>query len=278
MQTLAKKQWGPSLTLKESADIMIDWCIRARDKNVLRKKPPQIYYAYIMEDTPALNYMQNISVAFRYSQKDVPYMDFARDILLRQLSVALKAHFFLFPNDVIAHEPYFFTIPSLSDPTVTSFGLVYKLEKENKAIIVSEFDLATIYPKNKVLFEFPVVVIEDSFKWYHIKNWSKIKANANIDDKTMQPWLNKKIQQDAKDAATKEELLKYATILEVPYEIKDIIKPLGIEWNSKVKTWYLPKGFDIDSVNEFITYMKKDIDLLPKTNKPAKSEYKKKED
>jgi hypothetical protein len=265
MQNLAKKQWGPSLTLKESADIMIDWCIRAREKNVLRKKPAQIFYAYILDDTPALNYFQNISVAFRYSQKDVPYMDFARDILLRELSVALKAHYFLFADDCIAHEPYFFTIPSLSEHNLTSFGLIYKVEKENKVILVSELDLSKVFTKSKALFEFPVVVIEDSFKWYHTKNWSKIKLHNKMDSHTDKPWVNKKMVQDAKDAATTEELLQYATILEVPYEIKDEIKPLGIEWNNKVKTWYLPKGFDVDSVLEYITHVKKEFDALPKT-------------
>lgn len=266
MQNIVKKQWGSSLTLKESANIMIDWCIRARDKNVLRKKPAQIYYAYILEDTPPLNYMHNISVAFRYSQKDVPYMDFARDILLRELSVALKAHFFLFPEDSIAHEPYFFIIPSLSEPNTTSFGLLYKVEKENKVILVSNVELSKLFIKTKVLFEFPTVVIEDSLKWYHMKNWAKIKINANIDNKSEKPWLNKKIQQDAKEATTKEELLKYADVLDVPYEIKDEIKPLGIEWNNKVKTWYLPKGFDIDSVLEYINYIKKEFDSNLKNN------------
>lgn len=266
MQNLAKKQWGPSLTLKESSDIMIDWCIRAREKNVLRKKPPQIFYAYVLEDTPALNYLQNISVAFRYSQKDVPYMDFARDILLRELSVALKAHFFLFPEDSIAHEPYFFTIPSLSEPNMTSFGLVYKVEKENKVILVSELDLSKVFDKSKAIFEFPAVVIEDSFKWFHMKNWSKMKTPNDI-----KPWNNKKILTDAKDAQTKEDLLKYATPLEVPYEIKDSIKPLGIEWNNKLKTWYLPKGFDVDSVIEYIHYVKKEFDSLPKTEKVESS-------
>lgn len=267
MQNLAKKQWGPSLTLKESADIMIDWCIRARDKNVLRKKPPQIFYAYILEETPALNYFQNISSAFRYSQKDVPYMDFARDILLRELSVALKAHFFLFQEEKIAHEPYFFAVPSLVDPQVTSFGLIYKVEKENKVILVSETDLSKIYPKNKALFEFPTVVIEDSFKWFHTKNWSKLKQQANMDSKTEKPWNNKKQLQLAKEASTKEELALAASIIEVPYELKDEIKPLGIEWNNKLKTWYLPKGFDIDSVNEYIHYKKKEYDSNPENKK-----------
>lgn len=256
MQNLAKRQWGASLTIKEAADIMIDWCIKAREKNVLRKKPAQIFYAYIMDDTPPMQYLQNIGNMFKYSQKDVPYMDNARDILLRELSVALKAHFFLFPESRVEHSPYFFVLPSLFDPNQTIFGLVYKIEKEDKSIIVCEKDLSLMFHETKIVFPFPAVVIEDSFKWYHMKNWAKIKQQASIEDK---PWINKKIAQAAKEAETKEELMNHAVIVDVPFEIKDAIKPLGIEWSSKTKSWYLPKGFDVDSVNEYINYMKKTI-------------------
>jgi Domain of unknown function (DUF5710) len=259
MQNLAKRQWGHSLSVKDSADIMIDWCVRARDKNILRKKPPQIYFAYVLEDTPPLQYFQNISPVFKYSQKDVPYIDQTRDSLLRCLSVALKAHFFLFPNDAVSHEPYFFVMPSLLEPSQTHFGLLYKIEKEDKVILVCEKNLKAMIENenNKVIFEFPTVVIEDSFKWYHMKNWYRLKQQANLDG-IEKPWQNKGMAELAKDAPTPTELQKYATLLEVPYEIKDAIKPLGIEWSAKVKTWYLPKGFDVDSVKEYIDYTRKE--------------------
>lgn len=264
MQNLAKRQWGHSLSVKEAADIMIDWCVRARDKNILRKKPPQIYFAYVLEDTPPLQYFQNISPVFKYSHKDVPYVDQTRDSLLRCLSVALKAHFFLFQNDAVSHEPYFFVMPSLLEPSQTHFGLLYKIEKEDKVILVCEKNLKQMIENenNKVIFEFPTVVIEDSFRWYHLKNWYKLKLQANLEE-VEKPWQNKNLAKLAKDAATPNELLKYATILEIPYEIKDAIKPLGIEWSAKVKTWYLPKGFDVDSVKEYIEYMKKEYQNNP---------------
>ena len=258
MQNLAKRQWAPNLTLKESADMMIEWCIRAREKNVLRKKPPQIYFAYVIEDTPPLQYFQNISSIFKYSQKDVPYIDQTRDSLLRCLSVALKAHFFLFPKNNVAHEPYFFVIPSLIEPSQTHYGILYKIDKADKCILVSEKDLSLMFDKDqsKVLFEFPTVVIEDSFKWYHMKNWAKIKQSANLEDNDLRYDRSKDLYRLAKDAQTLEELEKYATVLDVPYQIKDAIKPLGVEWSHKTKTWYLPKGFDIDSVKEYVNYSK----------------------
>ncbi len=266
MQNLSKRQWGPQLSIKQAADVIIEWCIRAREKNVLRKKHPTIFYSYIVEDTPPLHYMQNIGSVFKYSQKDFPYIDQTRDVLLRCLSVALKAHFFLFPNDAVAHEPYFFVFPDLNEPNKTIYGLVYKIEKEDKSIIVCEKDILNLFEKSKTLYSFPAVVIEDSFKWFSLKNWSKIKQEANISDILDKPWINKKQIQLAQDAKTREELTKYATILDVPYEIKEYIKPLGIEWSKNVKTWYLPKGFDVESVQEYIEYMKKENPIPHKEN------------
>lgn len=264
MQNLAKRQWRPSLSLKESADIMIDWCIKARDKNVLRKKPPQIFYAYVLEDFIPLMYMYNISAAFKYSQKDMPYQDVAKDVLLRELSIALKAHFFLFEKSNLAHEPYFFTLPSFDDPNTSVFGVIYPIEKENKTIVVCEKDILKLFEKQKVIFEFPAVVIEDSFKWYHMKNWGRIKAANQLEGSLASSYDLKKKVLEAKEVSTKEELEKIATIIDVPYEIKDLIKPLGIEWNTKIKTWFMLKGFDVDSVNEYIHYLKKEYKVEPK--------------
>lgn len=256
MQNLAKRQWGHQLSVKEAADIVIDWCIRAREKNALRKKPPQIYYAYVLEDTPPFQYMHNVGPVFKYSQKDVPYNDIARDSLLRCLSVALKVHFFMFADDLVSHEPYFFTMPSLAEPNTTVFGLIYKVEKQDKSIIVCDRKLDILFDKTKIFFEFPAVVIEDSFKWYSLKNWAKIKQQSEIDKIIDKPWLSKKIAQAASEAKTLDELEKNAIVLDVPYEIKDALKPLGIEWNKNIKTWYLPKGFDIESVIEYLNYLK----------------------
>ncbi|NCP98219.1 hypothetical protein GW796_00660 [archaeon] len=264
MQNLSKRQWGHQLSIKQAADIAISWCIRAREKNVLRKKPPKIFYSYIVEDTPPLQYLQNISSVFKYSQKDMPYTDQSRDTLLRCLSVAIKAHFFLFPNDVVSYEPYFFTIPSLNDPNNTIYGLIYKIEKDDKSIIVCERNLIELFDKPKVVYQFPAVVIEDSFRWFSLKNWNIVKQAANISEFLEKPWINKKQEFLAQDAKTRFDLERHATILDVPYEIKDFIKPLGIEWSKTIKVWYLPKGFDVDSVLEYIEYIKKEHPPLDK--------------
>ena len=258
MQNLSKRLWGPSLNIKQVSDIIIGWCIKAREKNILRKKPPAIFYAYVLEDTPPLYYFANISSVFKYSQKDLPYVDQTRDTLLRCLAVALKAHFFMFASDTVCFEPYFFVIPNLKDPSRTTMGLIYKIEKEDKCIVVCEEDLEQIYPvgDNKVLYRFPAVVGEDSFKWFHMKNWYKVKLAAQTENAN-KPWSDTTWAQKCKEAESAEELSKYATVLDIPFEIKDAIKPLGIEWANKAKKWYLPKGFDVESVNEYVDYQKK---------------------
>lgn len=283
-QNLAKRQWGGQLSVKGAAEILIEWCKKAQAKNVLRKKDPQIFYCYIVKDTPPLQFMGSVGNVFKYGQKDLPYMDVSRDALLRCLSVALKAHFFLFPNEEVEHEPYFFTLPNLHNPSLTSFGIVYKISRDDKSIIVCEKDLSLMFnnsipglpPMNaqgnlsdlNIVYEFPVVVNSNSYNWFRLRKWQEVKNTAGIQDKNNKPWLDKSYLATAKAAKTKEELSHLATIVDVPYHIKDAIKPLGIEWCKGAQTWFLPHGFDVDSVVEYIEYIKlltKDFDFS--TNK-----------
>lgn len=257
MQNLAKRQWRPSLTLKESSDVMIDLCIKAREKNVLRKNPPKLYFSYVLEDFIPLSYMSNISSVFKYYQKDQPFQDIAKDVLLRQLSVALKTHFFFFENSKLSHEPYFFTLPSFENTKLNIFGLIYPIEKENKTIIVCEKDISKLFEKTKISLDFPVIVIEDSFKWYHTKNWRKIKEGNFLNYNIAYEEDCKKKTLIAKEILNITDLQKIADIVDVPYEIKDYIKPLGIEWNKKLKCWFLLKGKDLESIHEYIIYLKR---------------------
>ena len=256
MQNLAKRQWGHQLSVKEAKDILVDWCIRAREKNALRKRPPQIFYAYVLDDTPPFQFMNNVASVFKYSQKDVPYIDMARDSLLRCLSIALKVHYFMFEDDAVSHEPYFFVLPSLADPSTTTFGIVYKIEKQDKSIVVCDKKLDALFEHKKVFFEFPAVLTEDSFKWYSLKEWAKVKGHSNFEKMIDKPWVGKKMGQAAQEAKTIEELELNATVLDIPYEFKDDLKPLGIEWNKNLKKWYLIKGFDVVSVLEYLDYLK----------------------
>lgn len=258
MQNLSKKIWAPTISLKNAIDLSIEWCIRAREKNILRRKGTKVYYSYVLEDTPPLNFFTNVSSIFKYSQKDIPYVDTARDTILRLLSVCFKAHFFLFSDKNVSHEPYFFIFPNLDSPLSTKFGILYKIEGSNKCIVACEDDLSSMFNSNNIKATFNVVVSDDSFKWYSMKNWAKYKNDQIHSEIIDKPWVMKKLHNSALEAKTLEDLSNYATVLDVPYEIKDFIKPLGIEWSKTLKTWFLPKGFDIESVQEYIQFLKRE--------------------
>lgn len=253
--TVAKKVWGNSISIKDSADIMIDWCIKAREKNIISRKPSRLIHAYIMDDTPPLNFFEPVSSMFRYSNKDVPYTDKIRDNLLRCLAVALKAHFFLFNEDYVEHEPFFFVYPSLENSSEVNIGLIYKLEKSKKTILVSEKNLALLSKDNKIIHDFNVALTQDSFKWYHMKNWARLR----LEHKNESPWIEDSDLTKAKQAKSREELEEVATIIDVPFHLKDYLKPLGIDWAKNLKTWFIPKGYDIDSILEYKEHLLRTI-------------------
>lgn len=258
MQNLAKREWAPRQSVKEAADVCVNWIIKARQKNVIADRPPALYHAYVINDCPPFDYMHNVGSLFRYSQKDSPYVDATRDRILRLLSVCVKAHYFLFGEAQVSHEPYFFAVPSLDNPSGTDFGVVYKIEKEEHAIVVFEREWEKLAPSDRIVFRFPVIVGSDSFRWYSTKNWAKLRAENNLAERLDKPWLAKKDRQDIIACKTVEELSVFGTVLDVPYDLKDAMKPVGIQWAEGVKKWYLPKGFDLESVIEYLMHLKRE--------------------
>lgn len=281
MQNLSKRQWSPNLSLKDAIDLSIDLSIRCRQKNVFASDPAKLYYGFVVADSPDLSYFHSMSQLYKFSQKDTPYNDYARDKVLRMLSVAVKCHFFLFPQEKIAHEPYFFAIPDLSAPSKTFFGLVYKLSSQDKAIIVCERDLRKLpifkfekieqpAPKSaivkaepvlNILYEFPTVVPEDNFKWFHYKKWYKLKEEHNLafgNKEKNQPSLSNKntIFNELKTLANVDALDKKASIINVPYDLKDQMMECGCMWHPTLKVWYLPKGYDYDCVSQYLNHLK----------------------
>lgn len=272
MQNLPKRVWAPRIKLKEAIELGIQWSINARKKNVIAQKSPQLIHTYVLSDTPNLTYFHNISSLFRYAQKDTPETDNMRDSILRLLASCIKSHFFLFHNDLVSHEPYFFVLPSFDDPTHVDIGLIYKIDNQDKVIIACTKDLKLLGTSDKILFHFPVVIGEDSFKWFHFKKWFKLKELSKINDKLENPILAKKEIEEARNSTTEEELKKYGTIIDVPLEIKDDIKPAGILWNIPLKKWYLPLGFDVENVIEYIIHIKRKKYLLAsKTTQTTKN-------
>lgn len=253
--TAPKKEWTPNISLDESLKITLNWLIKVRQKNALSIRPPTLYSAYLIDDFSEFNFLHDVNSLFRFSSKDTPEHHNARDIILRLLSVCLKAHHFLAPQENVRHEPYFFTSPDPSNLGRPHYGIIYRLDgRPNQAIIVATYDilLSSSFKSNPI--KFPVVLTQNSYKWLDKKHWSELSIQANILTSILKPWQNQQ-DIDLADQCTQESDFCYGTLLHVPYEIRKYIKPTGIRWSDGLKRWYLPKGWDVDPVQEYIQWV-----------------------
>lgn len=258
MSSTAKREWNPRISLDEALSCSLGWLVRARQKNVLSPLPPTLYMAYVVDDAPHLGFMRDLSSIFRYSAKDDPEMDRARDQALRLLSVALKAHFFLGRDALVRHEPYLFCIPDLSFPSSPHYGLVYRLEtRPAQTVIVATCDLGQVSSLRPTSFKFPVVLTKNSFRWLDKKHWIELSKEADVLERILKPWAAKE-ELNVIEKWTDEKDFPFGTFLEVPFELKDYIKPAGARWADALKRWYLPRGFDVEPVKEYLHWLERE--------------------
>ena len=255
MSSLSKREWNPRISLDEALSCSLGWLIRARQKNVLSNLPPTLYTAYVVDDAPHLGFMRDLSSLFRYSAKDDPELDRARDHALRLLSVALKAHFFLGKDSIARHEPYLFSLPDISNPSSCHYGLVYRLEgRPSQTIIVATCDLGIVSTLKPNSFKFPVVLTKNSFKWFDKKHWIELAKEADVFERVMKPWVAKQ-ELNIIEKWTDDSDFPFGTFIEVSYDIKDYVKPTGVRWADALKKWYLPRGFDVEPVKEYVRWV-----------------------
>ncbi len=243
MQTIGKKDWVDNLTFKEAHDLVISWIIKLRQKNVLSKTDPKIIYNYVLEGiNPYFPFYSNISQVFKFSQKDNQNINIIRNKVLHVIAGSLKSHFVFFEKQEITYEPQVFIIPNVNNMSEPLVGICYQL-KNNKYIISSEVPLN--FDDSKVLNQYNVVLGVDSFKWFHLKLWSKNRDEIESFDSFFK-------KEKISHAKNLEELNKVGTVINVPVDLKDLIKPTGISWNPILKTWYVPKGYDMSTINELL--------------------------
>jgi hypothetical protein len=254
MTAVAKRQWGPQLQLKECAAIAIDWSEKARQKNVVAIRPPTLYQAYLCTSGESLlNWAKPVSDIFKWSNKDGPSQNHAKDSVIRLLAVAIKAHFFLESKDKVAHEPYVFSLPDLSNASHHRYGLIYKLEESGKSIVVADGDLAQMASDRVKGVRFPVVLV-DGQRWFHLSHWAELAKQADVLSKVTKSWALKKerdLIHQHKEIAT----FQYGQIFDIPYDLKHVAQDVGLEWANGIKRWYLPLGFDIAPVKIYVDYL-----------------------
>ena len=250
-----QKEWKPTMRLDEVLSCSIAWLTRARNKNVVAQHPPVLYMAYVLDDVPFLGFMHDYTRIFKYSNKDTPDTDRARDAALRLLAVATKAHYFIGKEALCKHEPYLFTLPDLARPSAPHYGIVYKIEtRPAKTIICATCDIGLASSLKPDPVRFPVVLTSNSYKWFDKKHWQELSKEAETLDKVMHPWIQKREFEIAEKWTTLSDF-PFGTLLDVSYDIKDYIKPTGAKWCDGLKKWYIPKGFDVAPILEYIRWI-----------------------
>jgi hypothetical protein len=254
MTAVAKRQWGPQKTLSEGISIAIEWMERAKQKNILTLKEPTLYHAYVMNSVDEMvSWSKPLSEVFRWSAKDGPAEYRMRDAALRLLAVAFKAHFFSEGQDKIAHEPYLFALPDVAMPQRLQYGLFYRLEQSNKCIVVAEKDLRAMASGWSLkAMRFPVVLLDGESgqrnRWFSIKHWKTLEESKRYQN----PARYKKEKEEASACKEVKEFV-FGELFDIPYDLREVASSLGMEWAAGIKMWYLPHGFDIEPVKEYVS-------------------------
>lgn len=253
--TVARKTWGPNIPFEDCIKISIDAVEKARSKNILSAFEPTLYQAYILDNnTDSIIGMNEISSFFKYSSKEPLDYNIARDKILRLLSIGLKAYFFIGKKECLKHEPYIFTYPDIGAKEM-KYGLILRLTN-GKSIVVAENDMKLFSSKTIFNGKFPAILQDNSYKWYSTKYWSKLQEEADILAQILQPWKIKQ-QKEMIDSHKDKENFPYGTIIDIPYSLNALMKETGIVWARGINSWYLPKGWDLESINVYLNTLKK---------------------
>ena len=102
------------------------------------------------------------------------------------------------------------------------------------------------------LIKFPVIVSRDYKKWFEQEHWKKLDKHGDELRKILENKNNKDDIQTCKDQGN----FPYGDILEIPNILIGEMKGTGIRWAEGIGKWYLPKGFDLDPVQEYLNYLK----------------------
>ena len=256
------KNWIKSLSIWQSKSVIEYVFERAKNKSVIPNNVfPTLMYSYVIDKIPPLSFFSNLSNIFKYSNNEEPEKNAIRLKLLKGLSLALKSHLFLFETEKVKHEPYYYVFPNESDASILEIGIFYPLENEKFIFVTSSSSFENI----KCDYKLNGVVSKNPNFWYALSFWKnniKVALEKDFKEKDVNisklPWTKEGLEELvnlSKKTKTLEELKKYAFPLEIDKSIKDEFKPLGTLWHPELKTWYLPKGFEVGSVKEYIIYL-----------------------
>ncbi len=245
--TVASKNLTYGTSLDDAISTAFLWLKHARKKNIVNLKEtiPLDIYQYAGDiDT---SHLTSLSSFFIYSKKDDPMKDRMRVMLLQMMSGWLKSWFFMYDNAVLSCEP--------------SIGFNINDNGMLEPYIIARYGTFYTYThikKNASNNQFPVIISHNDYKWFTPKKWSQLLNEKKPFDAYLHQ-NNINWQQGCHNLThyrNIDDLLQLAFTIDVPFELKDKLKLSGMLWNPIIKTWFLPLGWDKESVFEYLEFLK----------------------
>lgn len=258
MSGRGKRLWAPRLAFDDAYQLVLDFLKNCTKHNLIsRQGKAGLLHAFWMDGTWSTEGMTDASQILRFGFDRNPGADQAKQAMSRLLSVACKAHFFLAPQGLVLHEPFVFVVPDVGTPGQRRFGLIYPIELEGRqsTLVVAEWDIsqdAARHPRLLPGQKFPVVLQADSFTWLSRKRWRTLKEQAQglpwFDQGPARNRLLAQVRQH-KDLGT----FDLGTPLDYPKDLNDDLRACGAMWAAGIRRWFLPKGWDTEAVQEYLT-------------------------
>lgn len=217
-------------------------------------REPSLLLSYVCDGLPpSLSFLGTPVSALFDGEPDASSEDLreARNQAIRLLSVAVKAHFFLFKADVLAREPFLFWAPELSRPGRVRYALCYPLLKSQRSVVVSEADLSLLAQGRLSLGRFPVVLPADPARWLDFDLWARLENEAR------EARISRDTSAEEQAPASAEfpaHSFPLGLLLDVPSEMRALARAAGLRFSDAYRSFYLPKGFDSSPVVEWLDF------------------------
>lgn len=220
-------------------------------KHNLDSPTPQLYFGYIIRKLQPAHFYHTIS----FNEQEIGKLpNSIQKRILKLLLIPIKAHYFLYKNDKLQDLRLFNYIDLGSGKEV--LGIIYGLKQNQRHIIVAETDIATISTSKILTGKFPVVIPTKQKKWINLLHWESLEEYAS-QLREIYEKENSREQESAIKTHIIRETFPYGTLFDVPPELKAQVKNAGLRWAEGVGSWYLPLGYDVHPVTEYIEFIKK---------------------
>ncbi len=235
------------------------WKHEALQRKDLQQRDPILYHAYVCETSPSANHIKprTIGEFFEGSWGNDPNLSTTRESLIRLFAIAVKAHFFLFRLDYLEQEPLVFWVPDLMRTNQDRFGLYCPFLKSKKTLVVAEADLALVSSGKLGLGRFPVILTNNTSRWFDEKHWESLAREADMLRLLSDPSAMSAEPQGGvrKKEPTIAQPFALGYLFDVPEALRPQMRAAGLRWSDSMKKMYLPKGFDVEPVKEYYEHL-----------------------